>query len=551
MNIIKSILYFTLALFIVSSTASAVAPTINYAFPTSDPSDIAGATREFSVITDDLVTNVTWYINGTQVQLNTSGDYLRYWNTSAVANANAWNVTAVVIGTDGNASNTTTKMWNWTVIALAPPNISSYLPASDPSDLNTSSRSFNATANQTGTFVWTINGTTYQTDTATTESTFTNSTTPYNASAYNVTVTFTSTNGTDSQMWNWTRTIAPAITSYAPTTLTVTDTDSTISRTWNVTADRAANYTWYMDETSVQTNTSDLVLANYTNTSATLGTHNVSVVVNNTNGTGNMITWSWVVPTSTVSSATLVTNTSDNGRTRTGMNLSHVNVSFSDTGNISTINLTFPSGFTFAGVIAGDISSSIGTCTVTLTSTVISCAGSTPLNNSAQHLNITGNLTMHGTAGNYNIGISTNKNSDVTNVTVYVRNGSKPYLISMNNSNFVIGTETYGTFTTTIPLTGSGSTNITVCAPYITGQTNITAGYGATNASKVQVVNATCGSTNRTVYITTDSSVTNPTIVLSNVNELESSNLPAALIALATTFTAIIVRYVYRRRRRS
>lgn len=551
MNVIKSILYFSLAMLIVSSTASAVAPTINYAFPTSDPSDIAGATREFSVIIDDLVTNVTWYINGSQVQLNTSGDYLRYWNTSAVANTNAWNVTAIVIGADGNASNTTTKMWNWSVIGLSPPDITAYNPASDPSDLNTSTSSFNATSNQTGTFVWTIDGTAYQTDALVTTSTFTNSTAEYNESTYNVTVIFTSANGTDSQMWNLTRTIAPRITTYAPIELTVTDNDATISRTWNVTADRVANYTWYMDGIADETNSLDLLVSNYTNSSVVLGTHNVSVVVNNTNGTGNMITWSWVIPTSTVSNAVLSTNESSDGRALIGINNTYTNISFSDSGNISMVNLTFPSGFTFEGILASDLSTSVGTCTVILTSNVISCSGDADSNNSVQHINITANLTMHGTAGNYDVGISTNKNPDVTNVTVYVRDDTKPYLVVMNNSNFVVGTETYGALSTTITLTGSGSTNITVCAPYITGQTNITAGYGASNASKVQVVNETCGSTNRTIYITTDSSVTNPIIVLSNVNELESSNLPAALIALATTFSAIIVRYVYRRRRRS
>lgn len=550
MNPIKSILFFALTMLLLSSVGSAIPPETQHYFPvTENITDVVGDTRTFTVIINQSVTNVTWYINGSQVEQDTNTYVSDYTNTSAATNTNGWNVTAVIIGDDANETNGTTQTWNWYVLPLSPPDITAYNPATDPTDLNTSSRTFNATSNQTGTFVWVIDGSTYQTDTSATFSTFTNSTAAYNESAYNVTVLFTSTNGTDSQGWSWTRTIAPRITTYAPTELTVTDNDATISRTFNVTADRIANYTWYMDGVSAQVNSLDVVISNYTNSSVVLGTHNVSVVVNNTNGTGNMITWSWVIPTSTVSNEVLSTNESSDGRALIGINNTYTNISFSDSGNVSMVNLTFPSGFTFEGILASDLSTSVGTCTVILTSNVISCSGDADSNNSVQHINITANLTMHGTAGNYDIGISTNKNPDVTNVTVYVRDDTKPYLVVMNNSNFVVGTETYDTFTTTIPLTGSGSTNITVCAPYITGQTNITAGYGATNSSKVQVVNATCGTTNRTVYIITDSSVTNPIIVLSNVNDLERDNLPAGIAA--TIIAAITVIYAVVRRRRS
>jgi len=46
-------------------------PSITYSNPLSSVSDISGANRAFNITVDQTV-NVTWYINGTQVQFNES-----------------------------------------------------------------------------------------------------------------------------------------------------------------------------------------------------------------------------------------------------------------------------------------------------------------------------------------------------------------------------------------------------------------------------------------------------------------------------------------------
>jgi hypothetical protein len=90
------------------TTESAPAPTIASGDPASPVSDIAGATRRFS-ITIDQTANVTWLINGTQVQLNVSVTDASYTNTSAVPGC--WNVSAVA----ENENGTDMQTWIWDV----------------------------------------------------------------------------------------------------------------------------------------------------------------------------------------------------------------------------------------------------------------------------------------------------------------------------------------------------------------------------------------------------------------------------------------------------
>ncbi len=84
---------------------------------------------------------------------------------------------------------------------------------------------------------------------------------------------------------------APNITSFAPPS-PVSDTEGA-TRTFNITINQIVSVSWQMNGTEVQTNT-NVTEASYTNTSAVIGTWNVSAIVNNTNGT-DIQTWIWTV----------------------------------------------------------------------------------------------------------------------------------------------------------------------------------------------------------------------------------------------------------------
>ena len=92
------------------------APTIIGYAPESPVSDIKGATRTFNITVDQVV-NVSWQINGTEVQPNGSVIEAYYTNTSAVIGT--WNVLAIASNPNGTAMQT----WIWNVIPLdvAPP----------------------------------------------------------------------------------------------------------------------------------------------------------------------------------------------------------------------------------------------------------------------------------------------------------------------------------------------------------------------------------------------------------------------------------------------
>ena len=85
--------------------------------------------------------------------------------------------------------------------------------------------------------------------------------------------------------------LAPEITSYTPES-PVNDYEGA-TRTFNITINQPVNVNWQINGTVVQTD-KNVIEASYTNTSAVNGTWNVSVFVNNTNGT-DMQTWVWSV----------------------------------------------------------------------------------------------------------------------------------------------------------------------------------------------------------------------------------------------------------------
>ncbi|MCX9012915.1 MAG: carboxypeptidase regulatory-like domain-containing protein [Candidatus Methanoperedens sp.] len=88
--------------------------------PSSDPTTTQGAAQDFS-LTLNRTADVTWYMNGAQVQTNTTTTSATY--TNSTAGVGAWNITANA--TDG--IDTISRMWNWTVIAQPEYNVSGYV----------------------------------------------------------------------------------------------------------------------------------------------------------------------------------------------------------------------------------------------------------------------------------------------------------------------------------------------------------------------------------------------------------------------------------------
>jgi len=84
------------------------APEIISFAPPTPVINTEGDARTFNISIDQTV-NVTWLINGTIVQTNTSVTCASYTNTSAVAGY--WNVSAVATNENGTAMQT----WWWTV----------------------------------------------------------------------------------------------------------------------------------------------------------------------------------------------------------------------------------------------------------------------------------------------------------------------------------------------------------------------------------------------------------------------------------------------------
>ena len=90
-----------------------IPPTITSYAPGTPVNDTEGATRTFN-ITIDQVVNVSWLINGTGVQTNTSVTEASYTNTSAVIGI--WNVSAIATNPNG----TDMQTWIWYVTSAGP-----------------------------------------------------------------------------------------------------------------------------------------------------------------------------------------------------------------------------------------------------------------------------------------------------------------------------------------------------------------------------------------------------------------------------------------------
>lgn len=428
------------------------------------------------------------------------------------------------------------------------PNFSAWSPIdATVTDLGDASRKFNVTVNQTVSLYWQVDSAYKRNTTNDIADSYTNSTAG-GGDIYNVTVTAVSSYGTSIHTWTWNKTAAPAATLVSPTAA-VYNMSANITQNFTITVDRSADTTWKLDGTQVQFNSSSTTP--YYNTTTTTGTHTVTAAVNNSNGTGNTITWTWYIPTSTMSSQALKLNTTTLNRTGLSTNGTY-NFTWTDTGNISRINFTFPTSFNFSGLEAGNVSTNLGnSVTLVLNETTgsVSMYNYSGRNSSIGQLyvNFTSRLRSPSFSTDGTITVTTNKNPTGVTFPIYVRDISKPYYQDINNSVFTVSSESFGTDSTTVTLTGKGAANLTFFAPSITGQTNATHGYGVTNASKIRVYNGTGG---LTVFVETDPTVTNPVITLAPSTSGQSANLTAALLGVGGLIAAVTIAYKVTRKKR-
>jgi len=104
------------------TTATYPAPEItSFAPATTSVSNNESESRIFNITIDQTV-NVSWQINGTEVQFNESVTEASYTNTSAVAGY--WEVTA----TASNENGSVTQTWWWTVNDTTPPTVTDWAP---------------------------------------------------------------------------------------------------------------------------------------------------------------------------------------------------------------------------------------------------------------------------------------------------------------------------------------------------------------------------------------------------------------------------------------
>jgi parallel beta-helix repeat protein len=255
-------------------------PTITSFSPSSPMSDIEGTSRTFNITVDQTV-NVSWLINGTEVQKNTSVTLASYTNTSAAVGT--WNVSAIVT----NANGTDMQAWVWNVTNVTPeaPEIAAYAPGTPVQDIEAATRTFNVTVNQTVNVSWQINGTEVQLNETVTEATYTNQSAA--EGTWTVSAVVSNANGTAIQTWLWhVRKNQPPIASfsYSPANpvinqpITFNASDST-DPDGNIT-----NHEWDFGDSGNTTNTTEPTI-NHTYASA--GTFTVNLTVTDDDGATN------------------------------------------------------------------------------------------------------------------------------------------------------------------------------------------------------------------------------------------------------------------------
>ncbi|NQE44502.1 hypothetical protein C5S31_00585, partial [ANME-1 cluster archaeon GoMg2] len=253
-------------------------PEIISSAPESPVNDIERATRTFNITVNQTV-NVSWLINGTEVQTNESVTEVTYTNTSAAAGT--WNVLAIVT----NANGTDMQAWVWNVTSKEnqPPVANFTYSPSNPIVAQTitfnASNSTDPDGNITK-YEWVFG------DGNSTNTTEQNITYSYaSAGTFTVNLTVTDDNGTINTTTK--EIVIPPVQDTTPpasiTTLTSTSGHTWINWTWKNPADADFYYTMVYLNGTRKINTSD-PFYNATNlnpgTYYVIGTHTVDNVGN-------------------------------------------------------------------------------------------------------------------------------------------------------------------------------------------------------------------------------------------------------------------------------
>ncbi|MCD4814936.1 MAG: hypothetical protein K8R06_00885, partial [Methanosarcinales archaeon] len=286
MNRIGSFVLGLLLIGLLLNTALADAPIFDSKDPSINPSSDQGETQEFSVETNQTM-DFIWYINNIQDETTSSDNTSSYSNNTAPVGDH--NVT--VVATNGNGTISTN--WTWKVEGLPEPSITSRVPDSDTVETNNgSSQTFKIDFDQTVNVTWYLDGSPMQNETdKTTSSSFSDSSPE---GEYNVTVEIENSYGADSKIWTWSviPILPPSITR-DPTSNPDSNLDQ--DQEFTVTIDQPVNITWLMNGTEIH-NESLKTSSTYSNSSMPIGTYNITVNIENVNGT-NTTTWMWsVVP---------------------------------------------------------------------------------------------------------------------------------------------------------------------------------------------------------------------------------------------------------------
>lgn len=157
---------------------------------------------------------------------------------------------------------------------------------------------FSVQTNESATIDWQVDGSTVsQTsyDSATNTSTLNHT---VKQGTYDVKATVQSTG--ESRTWSVTGgSNVPVITLSTPSYSTVNNNPGE-SRKFTATISPASNVTWYLDNVKVQEDNS-VTESSYTNTSATQGTHTITVNAENENGSAESKSWTWKIATEELS----------------------------------------------------------------------------------------------------------------------------------------------------------------------------------------------------------------------------------------------------------
>ena len=296
------------------TVSSVGAPNITSFVPLSPVCNNETESRTFTIEINQTV-NVSWQINGSVVQTNTSVTESSYTNTSA--SVGTWNVSAIV----SNANGADMHTWIWIVTPVTP----SLLPATpfllcgrvfyannsecnnpliNVTNLNTGEK-WQAETNATYNYYQLVLAS--GTELNASEILRFNVTSPDENQSNSIEHTVTLNELNNGGLFNFNISLksplAPTIISYAPSTH-VSNNESE-SRTFNITIDQAVNVSWSINGSYIYTNESTTE-ASYTNTSAVAGYWNVSAIATNANGS-DIQTWWWTVTASATYGLNLTT----------------------------------------------------------------------------------------------------------------------------------------------------------------------------------------------------------------------------------------------------